>query len=108
MDGTFNLNMRRCACCGFEMDICDIDDYSFIGCPDCNYPIWVCRHESFLSYYEKSYYTIHDLDQWNSNTTKFINVIRKCYTKRQVEKLLEFLNLNPKNVKIIFHPKSSI
>lgn len=91
MDGTINLNMRRCACCGLEMDICDIEDYSFIGCSDCNYPIWVCRHEIFLSYYEKSYYTIHDLDQWNSSTTISTNVIRKCYNKRQVEKLLSFL-----------------
>lgn len=31
-DGSIDINMRRCPCCGSEIGIDAIDDFSFVGC----------------------------------------------------------------------------
>lgn len=104
-DGTVDLNMRRCPYCGFEIAISDIEDFSFTGCSACNHPIWVNRHETMIKYNKNMcrYYTVHYSDSL-IDAENVRNRFVKCYDRKQIEKLLEFIDKEPHNVEIVFHP----
>lgn len=105
-DGSVDINMRRCPCCGGEIKIDAIDDFSFAGCPVCNHPIWINRHETMIRYNWNNcgYYTVHYLDTLFSGATDLKNRFVKCYDRRQIEILLDFIDKEPNDVKIVFHP----
>lgn len=105
-DGSIDINMRRCPCCGSEIGIDAIDDFSFVGCPVCNHPIWINRHENMISYNWNNigYWTVHYLDTLSSDATHSKNIFVKCYCRKQIEKLLDFIEKEPKDVKIVLHP----
>lgn len=105
-DGSVDINMRRCPCCGFEIDIDDIDDFSFVGCPVCNHPIWINRHETMIRYNWNNcgYYAVYYSDTMSSVEVDSTNRFVKCYDRSQIEKLLDFIDKEPSDVKIVLHP----
>lgn len=105
-DGSIDINMRRCPCCGGAIGIDDIDDFSFVGCPVCNQPIWINRHEDMINYNWNNigYYAVHYLDTLSSGSADSKNRFVKCYDRKQIEKLLDFIDKEPRDVKIVLHP----
>lgn len=104
-DGSVDLNMRRCPYCGFEIVISDMDDFCFVGCSACNYPIWVNRHESLIKFNKRTcwYYTVHYSDSLIA-AEDLRNRFVKCYDRKQIEKLLDFIDKDLHDVTIVFHP----
>lgn len=50
------------------------------------------------------YWTVHYLDTLSSEATHSKNIFVKCYCRKQIEKLLDFIEKEPKDVKIVLHP----